>query len=287
MNIYSILTKQKVKSKLIQSLEGFPLSNLKEMLFFLGEIDKKVTTPIIDDETWNRCLDSLQKKFKSSDCLSGSLNLLEAFSKINKKKYRSDLEEFIFESKYDDFLFDEKDAIYISTIHKAKGREFDNVYMILDYKANYTDEEKRAIYVGMTRAKSKLVIHYSGNLFKSVNFIQSLNLYGEPDEIMVQLTHRDVVLSFFEHNQNLINILQSGYTLTEEGEYLKLENSIYNVLKYSKSFIEKRKHIEELGYVFSEAKIQFIVLWQNKENNKSSYIVLPKMTFIKEKNQND
>ena len=43
-----------------------------------------------------------------------------------------ELEEFLNESKFEDF-YDEQDheVVYVSTIHKSKGREFDNVYMML------------------------------------------------------------------------------------------------------------------------------------------------------------
>ena len=41
----------------------------------------------------------------------------------------TDFIEFIRESRYEDFV--EQDVVFVSTLHKAKGKEFDNVNYIL------------------------------------------------------------------------------------------------------------------------------------------------------------
>ena len=43
-----------------------------------------------------------------------------------------------------------------NAIHKAKEREFDNVFLLLDKFNPGTDEAKRQLYVAMTRAKRNL-----------------------------------------------------------------------------------------------------------------------------------
>ena len=96
--------------------------------------------------------------YSGSPCLEICKNLLRDFEAINPTKYRTDLEEFIKESNYEDFYDDEREVIYVSTIHKAKGREFDAVYLMLSGNTAISDEEKRKLYVGMTRAKDSLYI---------------------------------------------------------------------------------------------------------------------------------
>ena len=50
-------------------------------------------------------------------------------------------------------------AVVVSTIHKVKGREFDDVYMLIA-DSPYKDEQLfRQLYVGMTRARNRLFIH--------------------------------------------------------------------------------------------------------------------------------
>ena len=59
-----------------------------------------------------------------------------------------------------DVFFEEEPALKVSTIHKAKGSEFDTVYIadMLPAADNLSDEEMRIRYVGFTRAKCSF--HY-------------------------------------------------------------------------------------------------------------------------------
>lgn len=57
--------------------------------------------------------------------------MLETFSQTNKTKYKSDLIEFIHESHWEDFIDEGKNTVLVSTMHKAKGREFNQVYLML------------------------------------------------------------------------------------------------------------------------------------------------------------
>ena len=60
----------------------------------------------------------------------------------------------------------EKDCVLLSTLHSAKGLEFEHVYLIdvneglMPYKKavmeQEIEEERRMFYVGMTRAKKNL-----------------------------------------------------------------------------------------------------------------------------------
>lgn len=77
-----------------------------------------------------------------------------------RKKYRSDFEIFLHESNLEDFYKIEQGVVTVSTMHKSKGREFDNVIIMLNDSALNSDEEKRKLYVAITRAKSNLHIHY-------------------------------------------------------------------------------------------------------------------------------
>jgi DNA helicase-2/ATP-dependent DNA helicase PcrA len=59
-------------------------------------------------------------------------------------------------------------GITLATLHAAKGLEWDSVYLfglsegIVPWPTSSIDEEKRLFYVGVTRAKERLVISYSG-----------------------------------------------------------------------------------------------------------------------------
>ena len=48
--------------------------------------------------------------------------------------------------------------VVVSTIHKAKGREFDDVYMLISDGYLRDDHLMRRYYVGIIRAKKRLFI---------------------------------------------------------------------------------------------------------------------------------
>ena len=131
------------------------------------------------------------------------MNMIKSFEEANPKlKYRSDLETFIRESRLEDFYEEHGETILVSTMHKAKGREFDNVFIMLDgYKLD-SDEAVRVLYVAATRAKQRLVIHYNGYYLNRINaagieYIEDKGTYHPPAHLAVQLTHRDVWLDSF------------------------------------------------------------------------------------------
>ena len=77
--------------------------------------------------------------------------------------FQDALEEF---SLLSDLAADEgAHLVNFLTIHAAKGLEWDNVYMIgqnsaRDIEESEVEEERRVFYVGMTRARERLVISY-------------------------------------------------------------------------------------------------------------------------------
>ena len=103
------------------------------------------------------------------------------------------------------------ERLFIMTIHKAKGLEFDNVilYDITNgrmpyYRSRNVDEDARVLYVAMSRAKKRLYITYENRIS---------NFLGE---------HNEVMEHFEEMNSekkarllNLENILVNSYKLSD------------------------------------------------------------------------
>ena len=153
--IMGLLRKHGVNSKLIQSTDGFYFWDMAEIRFFLKYIENRIKTPLISDELWEEAKHKAFTTYERSTCLTYLKRCLSQFAETNKAKYLTDLKEFIFESSIEDFC-DISDAdVVVSTIHKAKGREFDDVYMLVSNKYPDNDELRRRYYVGMTRAKNR------------------------------------------------------------------------------------------------------------------------------------
>lgn len=198
------------------------------------------------------------------------------------------MEEFISESKYEDFYTAENDTIYVSTIHKAKGREFDCVYLLLNNILLNTDEQRRKIYVGITRAKEELYVHYNTNIFPNapVEVIEDVKSYNEPDELTLQFTHRDVVLDFFKDKTSMITNLRSGDVLQYSDGYLSvpINGKLCSVVKFSKACIEKIRKLGEKSYTPVSAKVLYEVIWKGKDDEKETVIILPEIVFGKSDN---
>jgi len=92
------------------------------------------------------------------------------------------LEIFLRESKLEDFPGAVVETIIVSTIHKAKGKEFDNVYLMLPNFKPQEDKAKRQLYVAMTRAKSNLTIHMVGNYLDYIK-VEDLETSSTRDDI--------------------------------------------------------------------------------------------------------
>ena len=290
LQILGLLLKKGVRAKLIQSLDGFSLYNLLEIRFFLWQIDRSLQSPVISNDLWSSAKKQLFETYRGSPCLEICKNLLGNFEVVNRIKYRTDLENFIKESNYEDFYDDEREVTYVSTIHKSKGREFDAVYLMLCGNVARSDEEKRKLYVGMTRAKDSLYIHCNTDLFSSfdlpgVAHFEDNNEYGEPEDIFLELTYRDVVLDFFKNKKELVFQLKSGVSLFLTGAFLsaELKGRSAPIVKLSKACRERLQTLYERGYVPYSASVRFIVAWKGKDDAEETAVVLPEISLRKRK----
>jgi len=149
LQLTGLLLNNDMPAKLIQTNEGFSLYNLLEVRHFFSQFAADVFS--IGDEIWEAAKRDLVEKFRRSSKLEICKNLIKDFETTNPKgKYRSDLEVFIRESKLEDFFGENVETIMVSTIHKAKGKEFDNVYLLLEDWHPSTDEVKRRMFGWIT-----------------------------------------------------------------------------------------------------------------------------------------
>lgn len=288
LKILGLLNKNNISAKLIQSTDDFKMYNLTEIRYFIDQIDSQLKTPVISDSLWREAKRKLKQLYGKSSCFEICMKMLLDFEKTTVTKYRTDLEEHIKESKYEDFYVEESDTVLISTIHKSKGREFDTVYMLLDNISCNTDEERRKIYVGLTRAKNELYVFCNNDILDSAakticNITYDNNTYDEPEELILQLSYRDVFLDYFKDKQWAVSKLQSGTHLTICDDYLaaSINNKPINVIKFSRAFKEKLNSLQNKGYEPSFASIRFTALWKGKEDEEETIIILPDLHLKK------
>ncbi|MCL5017092.1 MAG: UvrD-helicase domain-containing protein [Patescibacteria group bacterium] len=138
----------------------------------------------------------LVKNFKNPSERMENIKELINFASQYEDPYKF-LEEVALTSTSDDKPKLQKNAVKLMTIHAAKGLEFENVFLIgcnegllpheqSFFKAEDIEEERRLMYVAMTRAKKKLFIsfynlpsRFLGELPGDVIEFTKISSYGE------------------------------------------------------------------------------------------------------------
>ena len=267
----ALLRKYGIRGKLIQSMDGFSFWNLAEIRYFLKCLNKGNKVPIIPQQLWDEAKLATFAMYAKSNSLCYVKRCIELFEQINKVKYYSDFREFIYESSVEDFC-DISDAdVVVSTIHKAKGREFDDVYMLLSDYYSKDDNLIRRFYVGMTRAKNRLFIHTNGKLFNNTNidkFTIDSNTYSMPEEVVLQLSHKDVYLGFFKERKKEILSLRSGDTLNYNDTIFYNTTTNTPIAKLSKNMQVVIEDWHNKGYNIKSASVRFVVAWKPKDAPK-------------------
>ena len=284
----ALLNRHGRKTRLIQSKEGFSLTDLAELHFFLSLVRKPGCIDI-DESEWEKAKAALREQYSDSQYLEVALNCIAGFESEGKHLYLSDFESYLRESQLETFIPGGDSEIIVSTIHKAKGREFDNVYVSLKGLRVITDKERRAVYVAMTRAKKNLSIHYDNpalfdrNVLSAVNYAMDETDYGQPAEILIQMGHKDVYLNDFINKRIDFAAIHSGCVLNVgyDGLYL----GFTRVVKFSGAFTQKLQTLGAKGYIPSSAKVRVQVFWHHEDKEVTppkwhhDLILLPDMVL--------
>jgi len=284
LQITGLLLKNNLKATLIQSNDGFSLYNLNEVRYFLNQLNLSDDVFIINDDIWLNAKREVVNKYRHSTKLEILGNIIKDFEASNpKKKYKSDLEVFIRESKLEDFFNENGETIFVSTIHKAKGKEFENVFMMLENYNSSTDESKRLLYVAMTRAKTNLTIHLNSNFLDDLKVdnlqrIENQEIHLPPNELAMHLSFKDVWLDYFISRQNFISELKSGDALSINGD-ICMDTKGNSVLKFSKQFLGQIENMKAKNYELKSAKVNFVIYWKKEETEQEIKIVLPELYF--------
>ncbi len=264
-----------LQAKLIQTNDQFSLLNLQEIRFFLDHLKVDDDLPYISKEVWHVAKRALFQTYKSSPNFHFIKQLVKDFQETNRKaKYKTDLKIFIQESRMEDFLQADNELIYVSTMHKSKGKEFDNVVLLLENMDLSEDDSKRLVYVAITRAKNNLTIHTTGSYFDSIEVeglesYSSTDTFPKPNTLLIRTSLKDVNLGFFGKNQILIRQLSAGLSLQPNTEGLLYSDRM--VVKYSNSFAQLLKKKERNGYHITEAQIAHLVYWRDTKKEATVY----------------
>lgn len=283
--LVALLRREGIKSQLVQSTEGFHFWNIAEMRYFLKYLTQHTQEPLIPDSVWEAAKSATFTNYGTSSSLRYIKQCVRLFEQTSKQKYFNDFKEFVFESSLEDFNELDGESVVVSTIHKSKGREFDDVYMMIADSHHPDDALLRRFYVGMTRAKQRLFIHTNTSLFnrtKADSHLTDNTEYEMPDEVVLQLSHRDVFLNFFKERKNDILALRGGQHLSFS------DNTLYStdnkpVAKLSQRMQQTIETWQERGYEVADAITQFIVAWRpaNEPHEEEAAVLLANLILQK------
>lgn len=285
IQIAGLLKQQGIAAKLIQSNEGFNLHQLLEVRIFLHFLNLNPQVSIISPDAWYRAVAQLRERFGHSRNVEWVLNLITAFEQVNPHhKYQSDLDTFIRESKLEDFYGVQRDVVAVSTIHKAKGREFDHVFLYLNGFQALDDDKKRTLYVALTRAKNRLSIISNRHVLDEEGGLEGIHVVDEYEPqgvvyrypLTIYLGHRDVYLGHFRFCQPAIRALMAGQALAVDSVGC-LDDFGQYVVKFSRQFGQRLQAYLQRGYRLQQAWVNFVVLWQGEEDEQEIRIVLPEI----------
>ena len=287
LKVMALLNHEKIKAKLIQDSDGFALHELIEFRSFLKWVQKE-NEPIISEDDWNHAVEKLKESYGSSSILDICLRALDIYKNQNDRLYQNDFKLFLMESKISDFERGSNKEIVVSTIHKAKGREFDRVYVMVKDQRMNTEEGRRVLYVAFTRAKNQLYVFHCCPFLEKYAPEQLIDntKYPEPSEIICQFGYKDLYLSYFygevsgeglELKKRILSLWAGMPLRFKNGNLYDLSSSKNAVAVLSKSAKAKIKHLEDLGYHVKNAKIRYIVAWKNKERDDECPIILPEI----------
>ena len=260
LQVAHLLRQQGKHVRLIQATDGFRFVNLAEVRYFFKQLGNSEDGSI-STEQWNEAKRRTEETYSTSKCLGILRQFFSDFEATHKSYYRSDLWEFVLESSIEDFITAEGNTVFVSTIHKAKGREFDNVHLLLGGIQRMDNDILRAIYVGITRAKHNLY------LYNDVSF-----LISQPS-IVVSLSMRDVWLDFFRHHKEQVLRLRSGDKLNYADGYLLNQQGI-RIASLSNAMRDRIKELESKNYSVADVEVSYVIAWHPREEQQEVAICL-------------
>ena len=275
MQVAYELEQRSLHATVAQSMGGFRFCNLAEVRYFLKHLDRNEIS--ISKEKWQEAKQRTFETYASSTCLNVIKHFFADFEATRLVYYRSDLREFIFESNIEDFIAADDQSVFVSTIHKAKGREFDTVYLLSPVPDGRDINDMRAYYVGLTRSKRNLYL--------------VTNPPTEYLSISIALNMRDVWLDFFKGRKDIVLRLRSGDCLQYKDGYLLNENKT-NVAALSASGKDKLKVWTDKDYEVTSAKVSYTLAWKPQDSETEyavclANVVLSKITEDKRNNNTD
>lgn len=283
LTLYSLLVAQGINAKYITGKEGFRVGNLIELQDFL--------------QAWQETKDFeqskaiLDQKYAQSKNLPLVQSVIRRFEEENgdgiveaHNHFTALFAEYLQLITFEEFERTKADVI-VSTMHKAKGKEFETVFLAVNDNFIQTDYDARLLYVAMTRAKKSLHIFTKDALFdRYQHFSDSYTIakerFAEADKIVLMMGLGDITLGSQAAQRGIHRTHPiAGESVQIEKQFNEDKSVWYRISKnnqtiavLSKSDKTKERisntifQKEQQGYrLLPTCEIEFIVNWKSPE----------------------
>lgn len=283
------LRQKGIPAQLIASQQGFSLSQMLEIKTFSHLIKHAIRNDLgyIAADDWQHCKQQVVQQYAASANLSLAQEVITTFERTTaENRYWSDWLTYLQQVRCEDFVMPDKNKVFVSTMHKAKGKEFDHVFLMLKNYSLKEEAQKRVVYVAITRAKQSLHIHTDQDYFNNIDvkqlYLKTHNtVYAAPETLEIELSMQDVWLSHFKSGAvtNTVKTLQAGMLLlAPDGLMHSLLTEQQDIIvKFSREFQKKLFRYLSQGYIFHHAAIAYIVIWYCEDDGKEYRVILPKL----------
>lgn len=297
LQIYSILGDKGIKARYITSKDGFELGSLVELRDFLRFWEKS---------SFDEAMQILEDRYKQSKNYPLACEVINRFydeyaDEIEKspRHFQALFKEYLEEIEFDEFE-QSRSRVIVSTMHKAKGKEFDTVFVCTEDNLIRNEYDARLLYVAITRAKERLYIHTKDRYFKRFeNFADRVNYYKEKIEdnlkIVFLMGLGDIALANEYAQRGIQKFLpQAGEKIAitqKQDNIFELKKNGWCVGVLAKAFGETKGErvstkiiqMQQKGYkLVNEAEIEYIVEWCDKIDKRIYQEVLCKIVMKKE-----
>ncbi|MEO1516956.1 MAG: RecQ family ATP-dependent DNA helicase [Bacteroidota bacterium] len=289
--LYSLLQEKDIPAQLMAGQSGFRVDKLLEVAGFTHWLHKAIAdqSGSIREEDWQQAKSRCVSHFQGSQNLELLHRLLDAFEKDNPRKFLSNWRHYLSEIRPADLYAPESARILVATMHKVKGKEFDNVYLLLQNHSLQSEEQRRVLYVAITRAKERLYIHTDGLHFPTQGIPQLLSRHNSDQRpashlLLLECGLKDVWLGHFkkEQVQYYLRTVLPGQLLHLQEDRLGLWSEAGDVVcRFSKAFGERLQQRLRDGYAVRSIRVDYVVLWHDRESDREYRVVLPRVELEK------
>ncbi len=282
LTLYSMLIENNIKAKYITGTDGFSLGNLIELVDFLYYWKNTIN------------FDNARTKFDKQYKQSKNYNLANAVINKFEEEYEDEIinsqkhfiivfEQYLKEITFDEFEYT-KTKVTVSTMHKAKGKEWDDVYICIKDNFVKNDYDKRLLYVAISRAKNNLYIHSKDSVFDFLkNYCDDSYFYdsrdSKPNRIVFMMNLGDIALSDKYSVTGIRNTKPNAgevaFIKSNQDDKLCIFKDKKQICKLSKIDFQYPDRLsikiyqkQKEGYFLEEkVDIEYIIKWKDKKEN--------------------